>query len=155
VRPGRAVRAAGFTLIEVVVAMVIAAILAAIAIPQYTAYTTRAKRSEAKAVLAQAAQFMERNYTQAGAYNLDAASGTNPLGALAALPASISQAPLSGNPNYLITLSAVAAQSYTLSATPVGSPGFTDAECGTLTLDNTGLQGATGGTLTAPDCWRR
>jgi len=153
VRSGCAVRGAGFTLIEVVVAMVVAAILAAIAIPQYTAYTTRAKRSEAKAVLAQAAQFMERNYTQAGAYNLDAAA--NPPAALAALPASMSQAPLSGTANYLITLSAVAAQSFTLSATPVGSPGFTDADCGTLTLDNTGLQGATGGTLSAADCWRR
>jgi type IV pilus assembly protein PilE len=147
--PVRSNRPQGFTLMELVVTMLIVAILAAFAIPAYTAFLVRGKRAEAKVALLQAAQYMERNYTQAGSYNIDAATGA----ALTVLPPSLARAPAAGAgaANYNLTV-ASAAQSFLLSATPV----FADPECGVLTLDNTGLQGvAPAATLPAAECWRR
>jgi type IV pilus assembly protein PilE len=144
----------GFTLIELVVAMLIVAILAAYAIPAYTSYIDRAKRTEAKSALVQAAQRLERDYTQAGSYSANTAIG-----------AALAQAPPSGAANYTVTVTALTAQSFTLSATPCGDAGaacpagasaFKDPQCDILTLDNTGVQGLAGAAvLTADECWRR
>jgi type IV pilus assembly protein PilE len=63
-RPGR-----GFTLIELLVAVAIVAILAAIAYPSYRSQISKTRRADAESVLMQAAQFMERTYTESGSYN--------------------------------------------------------------------------------------
>ena len=62
----RPVRAEGFTLIEIVTVVAIVAILAAIAIPSYTQFLARGYRSEARATLVAAAQWMERWRTERG-----------------------------------------------------------------------------------------
>jgi type IV pilus assembly protein PilE len=61
--------AKGFTLIELVVAMVVAAILVAIAIPSYTTYVLKAHRTEAKAALLDLASLEERYFTTANIYS--------------------------------------------------------------------------------------
>jgi type IV pilus assembly protein PilE len=148
------------------IAVAVVAILAAVAIPSYSAYVIRAKRSEAKTALLQAAQFLERNYSQAGCYNFsDPASCAAGAGIAVKLPATTSAT------DYAIPAPPLAGQTYTLSATPCGVAGncasgsvFTDPDCGVLTLDNTGVKGALGGnTLTATGaalaaiqrCWQR
>jgi len=133
----------GFTLIELLVAIMIVGILSAVAVSSYQDYTLRAQRSDAKAVLMEVAGWMERNYTAAGAYNVDSA-GT----AIAAPP--ITQAPKVGTARYNVSFSAIAAQSYTAQAEPTGS----DAECGTLTLNNLGVQ-TESGSGTVAECWQR
>jgi len=135
----------GFTLVELMITVAIIGILAAIAYPSYTQYVMRANRAEARSILLEATQFMERNYTIANRYDQD--SGGTAL----SLPASLSQSPTSGTAKYNIGFAAQAAQNYTLSATPVvGGPMASDV-CGTLTLDNAGLRGQGGGT--ADECW--
>ena len=52
----------GFTLIEVMIAVAIIAILAAVAYPAYQDQILRARRAEGKAALLKAAQLQERNY---------------------------------------------------------------------------------------------
>ena len=56
-------RARGFTLIELLVAIAIVAILATVAVASYQDHIRRSARADAKAVLMEAAGFMERFYT--------------------------------------------------------------------------------------------
>ena len=138
----------GFTLIELLVAVTIVGILAAVAVPAYQSYVAQGNRAEAKGILLEASQFMERNYTTANRYDQDSAGNAT------ALPPALTTSPKLGNGSakYNITAAygAAPAQTFTLSATPTGT--MTGDSCGTLTLDNTGKQGAGG---TVPDCWQR
>jgi type IV pilus assembly protein PilE len=154
----------GFTLIELMVAVILVAILAAIAIPSYSAYVTRGQRAAAKVGLAQAAQYLERNYTTYACYDYDTAATA--CAATAVLPPSLSSAPNDGGPaSYALSVvwPAPIGQGFVLTATPCGDGGaacpggskpFTDAECDKLTLDNTGAKTASG-TLGMNDCWNR
>ncbi|HEY9816901.1 MAG TPA: type IV pilin protein [Candidatus Obscuribacterales bacterium] len=60
---GSSRRSAGFTLIELMIAVAVIGILAAIAIPSYQGYVERARVSDGQSGLMQAAQEMERCYT--------------------------------------------------------------------------------------------
>ena len=150
-------RSSGFTLLELLITVVLVGILAAIAIPSYSAYVTRGQRTAAKAALEQAAQFLERNYTVYGNYS------TGASGVAVTLPNPF--APTDGGQ---ITYALSAAyptgpQSFLLTAAPCGGAScpsgsnstFTDADCGTLALDNTGAKSTTGGTLSPDACWSR
>ena len=131
------VRVGGFTLIELMVAVAIIGILAAIAFPSYTQYVLRANRADAQAILMESAQFMERFYTTNNAYaSAVAPSAVSPKGAAGA------------RIKYNITLPAASltAETYSLRAVPAG--GQAADTCGTLALSNTGAQApATAG------CW--
>lgn len=130
----------GFTLIEVVVAMVIIAILTAIAIPNYTDYIRRSNRSDARGQLLQAGLWMERFRTENGTY----------VGA--ALPAPLLQSPPTGTSRYTIAVGGLTATTYVLTATPVGT--MAGDVCGNLVLNNLGQRTRTGA---APLelCWDR
>ena len=120
----------GFTLIELVTVMAIVAILTAIAIPQYFQFIARGHRSEARATLTHAAQWMERWRTENGGYQA------------AVLPLSLQTSPMSTTPIYAITVVSTPA-TYTLTAAPLPGPMNNDA-CGSLTLDSTGARNKTG-----------
>lgn len=140
----------GFTLIELMITVAVIAILAAVAYPSYTQYLQRASRAEARSLLMENAQFLERNFTTANRYDQTSAGAAINS---AALPNT--QSPENGTPKYNITVAmgAAPAQTFILSAAPTGS--MVGDACGTLTLSNTGLQGAAGqttGTVVA-DCW--
>ena len=62
-------RSQGFSLIELLIAVTIIGILAAIAIPMYSDYVTRSRRADGQATLMQVAQELERCYTQFSRYN--------------------------------------------------------------------------------------
>ena len=157
-------RNAGFTLIELMVALVIIGILAAIAVPNYTAYVNRGKRAAAKTELMNAAQALERNYTTNGCYNYSSVANCQAQSGTAfALPAAV--APSEGRASHAISADYSASargQAFTLSATPCGSAGtcptgaegFVDAECGTLSLAHTGARSISGSGSVA-NCWQR
>ena len=66
-RRGRA-GARGFTLIEIMIAVIVVAILAAIALPAYKQYVARSKSAVAKADIARINIALERAYTVSGNY---------------------------------------------------------------------------------------
>lgn len=65
---GRRESPCGFTLIQVIVALVIVAILAAIALPSYQEAVRKGKRTEGRAALYQLMQQEERFYTLRNSY---------------------------------------------------------------------------------------
>ena len=115
----------GITLIELMIAVAIVGILAAIAYPSYRNQVVRSTRTEAKVALEQRALALEKCFTRYLAYDNGAC--------VAALPAT-DGATTDGH--YLIT-SAVLDRTFTLTATPQGSQA-NDAECGTFSIDEAG-----------------
>lgn len=139
---------AGVTLIELLVTLLIVGILAAIAYPSYQAFVARANRAEAEGILMENAQFLERNYTIANRYDTVNADGTG------GAPAIIAQSPKPiSTAKYTIAAAygTAPAQTFTLTATRAGS--MASDACGNLTLDNTGVKGASLGTVA--DCWKQ
>ncbi len=134
---------AGVTLVELMVAVAIVAILASVAYPSYMDQVRKGRRAEGQAVLMEAAQFLERYATMTMRYDQNAA------GTAVALPDTLTKAPKDGTSKfYDVSLQSVSANAYTLRAVPAGS--HTDDACGTLTVTQTGVKGAA-----KPDCWRR
>jgi len=149
-------RAQGFTLIELMTAVVIAAILLSIAIPSYKAQTQKSRRTEAKAALLDLASREERfnstnsSYTSALA-NLGYSGTTWPL----KVGSGYYQISVCVNTTTACTADAGTGQAYLLTAQPVpGGSQASDTQCGSFTLDNTGMQNVTGTSAATPSsCW--
>ena len=114
----------GLTLIELLIVMVIVAILAAIAVPMYTGYMTRARRADAKTSLEQLRAAQEMRRAEYGAYSAD----------LAALQTSWG-APSTTVGFYTISLVATST-TFTGTATPTGR----QTDDGPLTIDQDGTK---------------
>jgi type IV pilus assembly protein PilE len=138
-------RQRGMTLVELLVVMVIVAILGAIAIPSYRNYVIRVNRTEAKAALTSAASFMERCFTRQNSYT---GCPTTPVASGGGAP--FPQTLPSGK--YVVSVAVPAGNRFIASAAPQGAQAD-DTQCATLTLDQSGLQGVTGGTKPATECW--
>ncbi len=139
-------RSKGFTLIELMIVVAVVGILGAIAYPAYQDSVRKSRRADAKAVLLEAAQWMERFYTQHSRYDQERGGGA------VVLP--LTKAPKTGGPAggyYTITLSAVGQDTYTLTATPLATGGQNSDTCGTMTLNNAGVKTVSSGTLA--QCW--
>ena len=139
-------RQQGFTLVEIMIVVAIIAILAAIAYPSYQDSVRKSRRADARAVLLEAAQFMERRYTE----NLTAGYGGITQADLNAQRLGASPKD-GGTAFYNIQLAAVGQNNFTLSAVPTGAQS-TDA-CGTLSLTNTGAK-TVSGSKPVTECWR-
>ncbi|PYC28119.1 pilus assembly protein PilE [Aquipseudomonas alcaligenes] len=138
-------RQSGFTLIELMIAVVVVGILAAIAIPNYTEYLTRSSRSEGHALLSEAAARQERFFAQNNRYVTSGADIN-----LLALRNTSGTVVRSENGYYELSVSSVAGDGgYTLTATQR----FGDTGCGNLTLNAIGDKGRTG-TKPLDQCWK-
>ncbi|NWB97814.1 type IV pilin protein [Pseudomonas gingeri] len=126
----------GFTLIELMIAVVVVGILAAVAYPNYLSYVKKTHRYEIAELISEQAQTLERFYTRNATY-----VGVTGLSA--------------GNSYYNIT-STLAATTFTLTATPSTGSMMVGDMCGNYTLDNTGARANPGSVgATTKDCWGR
>jgi type IV pilus assembly protein PilE len=136
----------GFTLIELMITLVVAAILAALAYAEYTRYVIASHRATAVAALYENAQFMERVFTSNSSYLL--ADGTAPQ-----LP--VLAVPRDGVPSrYLLTLTNVTALTYTLTAVRQPPQLHPSEQCVDLLINQTGTRNRTG-TQALEQCWTR
>ena len=128
-------RSQGFSLIELMIAVVIVGILAAIAIPMYSDYVTRSRRADGQATLMQVAQELERCYTQFSKYNDNSCSVVN--GGM------VSETSDQGF--YVVTANKLDESAFTLTATPQNEQAD-DTDCGDLILTHLGEE-------KPEDCW--
>lgn len=129
----------GFTLIELMITVVIISILAAIAIPSYTAYVVRTHRTAAKACMLEFAQSMERYYTTNMTYDgADPSLGCTTDGGI--------------DTKYTFAVDTPSARRYTITATPIGAQLARDTDCGTLTLNEAGER-TNSGSAALEKCW--
>ena len=131
-------RTRGVTLIELIIAVAVVAILAAIAFPSYQEQMRKTRRADGKAELMETAQQLERCYTRFSRYN-DGNCGV-------ALPSNSSEG------YYVVSAAAITASAFTLDATPQGAQA-NDTRCGVLRLTSTGQQGSQGQSTDANECW--
>jgi type IV pilus assembly protein PilE len=149
----------GFTLVELMITVVIVSILASIAIPSYTSYIQKSRRTDAKSALLNLASLEERYFSTNNTYtNLP----TN-LGYTAAAGVAF---PVGSGYYNITTLNATAALPpanagavgtpalYNITATAINSQA-NDLLCATFSINSAGQQTATG---TDPnpnvDCWK-
>jgi type IV pilus assembly protein PilE len=145
----------GFTLIELVVAMLIVSILAAIAIPSYSNYVRKARRVEAKNALLDIATMEERYFTSQQVYTQTWADlGYSGTGALT-LPSGYYSVTNSawGLATAPTATSAGSPATWSFTATAVGDQ-LKDTNCKTFTVTSTGQQTSTdSSTATSTGCW--
>lgn len=145
-RPPPRSRAAGFTLVELIIVVLIIAVLAAIAFPAYQNSVVKTRRGAAKSCLLESELFMQRFYTT----NLRYDQTLPPANAAVVLPACTAGTDVTNH--YTVALTAVAARTYTLTATPQGLQAAKDTDCGTLSINQLGAKTKTG-TETVDYCW--
>ena len=141
----------GLTLIEVMVAVAIVAILAAIAGPEYLSQSRKNVRTEAISALTRIQIEVDRCYGINGGYHKACCPDATVIGNVLTV-----QSPITDNGNYTITytpntptgnIGCKNLQGYTLTATPLGDQ-LNDTNCLLFTLDEQGNR-----TATNPSCW--
>ena len=132
-------RVFGFTLIELITAVAVVAILTALAVPSYRQYVLRTNRMEAINILLEVASCQERIYVRLNQYD------ANRCGAAAT----------TANGLYTVSMgTSNANQNYTLTATALG--GQANDSCVNLTLTDQGIRGTSASNVAADiaKCWK-
>ena len=134
---------------ELMIAVVIAAILAAIAIPGYRGYVQRAQRTEAKSVLLRIQAAQEKFFVQNNRY----ATALAP-----AVPGGLGIPATTETGLYALTIVRIdGGNGFRVTATPrPGGAQDDDARCASFTVDQNGLKGArnAAGEDSSAECWR-
>ncbi len=149
-------RQAGFTLIELMITVVVAAILAAIAIPSYMSQIRKSRRTEARTALLDIAGREERYFSVSNAYSQNPndvgyGSAGNTWNYPTGLPVGSGYYNVtvqSPDPNFTGT-----SPSYVVKATATGTQ--TADSCSTFSVNQLGQQTATGSDPNAnTNCWQ-
>lgn len=135
------IRPGGFTLIELMIAVAIVAILVSIAVPAYDGSVRKSRRGQVKADLVELAQRAERWHTVNNTY----------IGFWASIPAAQRISPRTGAATAYSIQAVENANAFTLTAAPQGAQ-TKDTACGTLTLNQAG-QKTKSGTRELSYCW--
>src|ERR1700729_2415444 len=129
-------RSAGFTLVELMIALTIIAVLASIAVPMYSKQVQKSRRVDARTAVLDLAGREERYLSLAGGYTIVPAQ----LGFAAAFPVVVGAGYYQLNVNVPAVAPGVQ-PTYTVFATVVaGSNQVKDLQCQYFSVDNTGKQ---------------
>lgn len=138
-------RGAGFTLMDLLIAVAIVGILSAIAFPSYSKSIVKTKRRAAQVCLASFATHMERFYTTNLRYDQTVAGVAMNTTALRALNLECASARNTGaDYTYGFGTNSPTASTYSLVATPTGRQATKDSGCGSLSVDQTAARDVTG-----------
>jgi type IV pilus assembly protein PilE len=145
---------AGFTLVDLVAALAIAALLACVAVPSYRAELARTRRADARAALLALAAAEESFYTTCNAYAavLDDSAESSCEASRLRFPGS------AGQGAYSLEVTAADTSTWTALATALaGGPQQADARCRALGLTSTGDRTArtADGAANHTECWTR
>ncbi len=133
--------ARGFTLIELMITVAIVAILAAVAIPQYSDYVRKSRRSDAWTLLQTAQQAQERFRLTNTSY---ATNVTSLTGACSGTPC--------GSEHYTLSISGASGSGYTLTATARStSSQAADSGCTSISVVMAGAVA----TQSPATCWKK
>jgi type IV pilus assembly protein PilE len=138
----------GFTLIELMIAVAIVAILTAIALPSYQSYVQKSRRADAITALS-ALQLAEEKWR---------ASNLTYTTALSSPPSGLGISSLSGGGYYTIAVASASATGYTLTATPVaGTSQASDTSCPLMTIVQTGGNTSyfDSASMSSSACWKK
>ncbi|MCC7199037.1 MAG: prepilin-type N-terminal cleavage/methylation domain-containing protein [Gammaproteobacteria bacterium] len=137
-------RQRGMTLVELMVAVAIVSILAAIAIPSYRQYVVRSQRADATSALLALATAQEKFYLQCNTY----ASALGDANSCA--DGEVAFADTSANGWYDLTIDAASDTDFTVSAAPhAGGPQAADSDCASFSVTGQGVR-----TATSTRCWQ-
>jgi type IV pilus assembly protein PilE len=125
----------GFSLLELMIALGVAAIVAMFAIPSYRMHVAKAHRLDAVAALMRAVQFVETA-------RLTRLPGAGASGESVALPAGLDRTPSAGAAIYALAVLPESATNggYTIEAAPIASGAMQDDACGIFAIDATGVR---------------
>ncbi len=132
VKPPTMTEIKGFTLLELMIAVGIVAILAAVSYPTYTGYVRTARYSDATVALNELAQAMERYYSANGTY-VGAVVGTAGTDEVQVYP---TQSP---ERYYTLSITGPNVTQYLVKATPAGDMSG-DTQCGVFSLNQAGVK---------------
>lgn len=148
----KAAHRSGFTLIELMIAVAVAAILAGIAYPSYIEHVRKAKRTEGKVALLQLLQQQERFYSQRGSYIAFSSSSVDEDEKRFKWYSGETEK----SSAYEIVGDACQGETIKNCVLLTAKPGtskvdtnFKDSACGNLTITSTGIKGADG-----DNCWK-
>jgi type IV pilus assembly protein PilE len=139
----------GFTLIELMIAVAIIAILAGIAYPAYEKQIQKTNRSDAKVTLSDVAQRLQRCFTAQSSYNPAAGKCT-------VVDELKGSGVVSKESHYVIKPAvALTDSTYQITATATSARQLKDTDCKTFTLDQTGVKSAknSGNADNTESCW--
>ncbi|NMH64739.1 type IV pilin protein [Shewanella salipaludis] len=125
----------GFTLIELMIAVAVVGILAAIAYPSYIQYVAKSARSEGQAAVMRVANLQEQYYLDNRVYTEDMTKlglGASPF--------------VTEHQHY--SVASKGTTSFTITATPQGAQASRDTTCTSLTMTDAGVKGP------KAECWK-
>lgn len=135
-------------MVELMIAVVVISILAAIAVPSYRRHLLRTQRSDATAALLRIQSAQEKHLVQKGKYTADLSSAS-PAGGLGLHT-------ISEQGFYKLTVG-LTRTGYIASASAIANKGQADdTQCATFTLNENGQRGAVdvSGADRTTECWR-
>lgn len=127
----------GFSLIELMIALVIVGILASVAMPSYQSYMRKGRRADVQQFMLNLSQLNQRYFMDNRAY-------TSTVATLASPPSNISS-------YYTVTITVDNGPppTFSISAAPVGGSVQAGDTCGTLTLTSANVKSSSSGS----NCW--
>lgn len=130
----------GFTLIEVMLALAISAILIGLGYPSYVSYQTDAQRDRAEVALMQLSARLESYFNDNGSYEDATLNNLHAKNLITGM-------------QYRLKISTATDAHFKIEAIPTGMQSLHDKVCGVLTLTDTNKK-MISGSGSIEDCWK-